>query len=75
MREMLAVVTAGLVLGLPLAFAATRAVKSVLYGVQPGDAESFAIAATTIAVVGFLATLLPMRKASRIDPMQALRYD
>lgn len=75
LRELLLVVGAGLVLGLPLAFSASQALKSLLYGVQPGDEATLAIASATILAVSFLATLLPMRKASRIDPMQALRYD
>jgi predicted permease len=75
LRETLLVVAAGLVLGLALAFLATQGLKSLLYGVQPGDATTFAIAAGTIVTIGLLATLLPMRKASRIDPMRALRYE
>ncbi|HEX4231456.1 MAG TPA: ABC transporter permease [Bryobacteraceae bacterium] len=75
LRETLLVVAAGLVLGLPLAFLATRSLNAMLYGVQPGDVTTLAVAAATIVIVGLLATLLPMRKASRIDPMQALRYE
>jgi ABC-type lipoprotein release transport system permease subunit len=65
----------GLLIGLPLAFLATRALKSVLYGVQPGDAITLGIAGVVILTVSLLATLLPMHQASHIDPMQALRYD
>ncbi|HWF48670.1 MAG TPA: ABC transporter permease [Bryobacteraceae bacterium] len=75
LRETINAVAVGLTLGLPLAFAAAQGLKSMLYGVQPGDATTLAVAAATIVTVGLLATLLPMRKASRIDPMQALRYD
>ncbi|HEX4807830.1 MAG TPA: ABC transporter permease [Bryobacteraceae bacterium] len=75
LRETLLVVGVGLAVGLPLSFVATRALKSLLYGVKPGDPSALAIAGATILLASLLATTLPMRKATRVDPMQALRYD
>jgi predicted permease len=69
------VVTAGIVVGLLAAWALGRVVRSLLYGVEPGDLASIAIAVAVLAGAGALAAWLPARRASRIDPIQALRYE
>jgi len=66
---------AGLVLGLAGAAVATRMLSSLLYGVQPLDATVFAgVPILLLAVVG-IACLLPAWRASRVDPVIALRYE
>ncbi len=75
LRNTVVLLAAGLIIGIPAALAATRLVKSQLYGVSSADAFSFAIAAFTLASVAILAGLLPARRAMRVDPMVALRYE
>jgi ABC-type antimicrobial peptide transport system permease subunit len=74
-RESIALVAIGAVLGLPLAFAAGRSLMSFLHGVNPVDPVSFAQATALLVVVAGLAAYLPARRASRIDPMTALRSE
>jgi predicted permease len=75
MREALALVVAGAVLGLPLAYLAGRGLSGLLYNVLPVDPIAYGVAATLLLMVAALAAWLPARRASRIDPMVALRAD
>jgi len=75
LREMLLLVTAGVVLGLPTALASTRIVANQLYGVKPTDALTLVAATLVLAVVATLAGYLPARTASGVDPMVTLRYE
>lgn len=74
-RETLIVVSAGLLVGLPIAWFASRALRSQLFGLSPHDAVSMGIAVVTIVAVAALAGGLPARRASQVDPMEALRYE
>ena len=65
----------GLALGLGMALAAGRFLEKILYGVKPGDPVTFAIVFAIMLGVGAAATFLPARRATRIDPMQALRLE
>jgi putative ABC transport system permease protein len=65
----------GLAVGLILAFAAGRLVKSFLYQVQPLDAWTYFAVALVLAMIGLLAALIPARRAASIEPMQALREE
>ena len=65
----------GSVLGLAGAFAATRLVVSLLYGVTPTDPVTFGSVVLLLVVVAVLASWLPARRASKVDPMEALRYE
>jgi ABC-type lipoprotein release transport system permease subunit len=60
-------------LGLAAALAATRGLGTLLFGVSPSDAMTFTAAALMLSAVTVLATLLPARRALRVDPMMALR--
>jgi predicted permease len=65
----------GIVIGLPLAITATKVVRSVLFGVTPGDPITFVAAVLGIGLVAFLASLIPALRAATVDPLVALRYE
>ncbi|SPE23398.1 Permease [Candidatus Sulfotelmatomonas gaucii] len=71
----LRLVLIGLGLGLAAAFAVTRALSSVLYGVQPTDLLTFTGVSLLLGGVAVLASYIPARRAASIDPMQALRAE
>jgi predicted permease len=75
LRESGIVIACGLAIGLPAAFALTRFVASMLFGVKTYDAAAIAATVLILAAVGAAAGLIPARRASRIDPMNALRYE
>jgi predicted permease len=75
LRESLAVALAGVIVGLPLAVAATRLLRSTLFGLGPGDPLSFVAAVIGMTLVTFVASLIPARRAASVDPMQALRTE
>ena len=75
LKENLWLVLGGLVLGTTGATLATRALRSMLFGVSPLDAITFIGAALVLGGVAMLATYVPARRAARIDPMVALRYE
>ena len=68
-------VFAGTAIGLLLAAALSRFLRTLLYGVAPADPFSLAAAAVVLGTVAFLACLHPARHAARVDPMVALRCD
>jgi predicted permease len=74
-REAMILIVAGATLGVPLAFAAGRGVGSLLFGVGPLDVIAYATAAGLLMLVGGVAAFIPAHRASRIDPMAALRAE
>jgi putative ABC transport system permease protein len=75
MRESLVLVAAGVVIGVAVVFGASRFVASLLYGVPPNDGMSMAVATAVMISVATGAAYLPARRASRVDPLVALRYE
>jgi predicted permease len=74
-RETLRMVAAGIGIGLALAMAATRLVASRLYGLSTNDPLTIAAASAVLMAVAALACYLPARRAARVDPQVALRYE
>ncbi len=75
LRETLLMIGIGALIGLPTAFALTRLVRSFLYGLTPQDPLSIGLATAGLIAVTALAGYIPARRATKIDPMVALRYD
>ena len=74
-REALLLVLVGGAVGLPLAFLAARAVGGLLYGTAPSDPVAYGTAVGVLVVVSAFAAYMPARRASRLDPMVALRTE
>ena len=75
MGQIVAVLTIGAGIGVALALAASRLIGSLLFGVSPSDPLAMASALAVLIGVALAASYLPARRASRLDPTQALRYE
>jgi putative ABC transport system permease protein len=75
MKQGAIMVIVGLLAGLVTAFALTRLMASLLFSVAPTDAATFASVTAVLAVVALAACYIPARRATRVDPMQTLRYE
>lgn len=75
LRQGLAVVGVGLAVGLVLALAGTRVMGGLIIGVKPTDPLTFAIVLGLLAAIALFACWVPARRATRIDPLVALRYE
>jgi putative ABC transport system permease protein len=65
----------GLVIGMLIAFGAAQLIAKLLFGVSPIDVATFGGVALLLAAVAALACYLPARRATRVDPLVALRYE
>ena len=74
-RDVLAPVVVGLAVGVPAVIALAQLVRSLLYGVGPADPSTIACAALLMCVVAAAAAYLPARRATKADPMVALRFE
>lgn len=65
----------GIAIGLLGAFAVTRYLQAILFGLSPLDPASFVVPAVLFSAVALLASYVPARRAMRVDPLVALRYE
>jgi len=65
----------GTVLGLAGSWAVTRFIEKLLVGVQPTDLLTFSVVSVFLLAAAFIACYLPARKATKVDPLEALRYE
>jgi ABC-type antimicrobial peptide transport system permease subunit len=73
LRRGLRLVAVGVVIGSAIGLAATQPLRAMLAGLSPSDPVAFAGAAAVLTMVGLLASYIPARRATRVDPMTALR--
>jgi predicted permease len=74
-KEAAVLVAAGVLVGLPVCYAVLKLVSGLLFGLAPADAVSTAAAVAVLAAAAFAAAWIPARRASRVDPMTALRWE
>jgi ABC-type lipoprotein release transport system permease subunit len=73
LRQSLAIAAAGLAIGLTASLWLTSALEGYLFGIPPRDAASFAAVAVVLLAVAALASIVPARRAARVDPVRVLR--
>jgi ABC-type antimicrobial peptide transport system permease subunit len=75
LREAMMLVLIGLAVGIPLALASSRALHSLLFGLNSADPISLTLVVLLLAFVAAIAGMMPARRAAKVDPMVALRYE
>ena len=75
LRHGMILTVTGIGLGLACALALTRVMTSLLFEVKPTDATTFAVVSISLAIIAMLACYLPARRATKVDPLVALRYE
>jgi ABC-type antimicrobial peptide transport system permease subunit len=75
LRNGIALTVLGIVIGVGAAFALTRFMESMLFGVTPTDKLTFIAVSSLLFLVALCASLIPARRATKVDPLVALRYE
>jgi len=75
MKNGLALVLTGIVIGVASALMLTRFLSTLLFGIQPNDSATFVIVSAVFFVIAMVAALIPALRATRVDPLIALRYE
>jgi putative ABC transport system permease protein len=74
-RQAIVLAIIGVALGLTASYALTSLMSKLLFGVQPTDPATFVLTAAILSITALLASYLPARRATKIDPLEALRYE
>jgi putative ABC transport system permease protein len=75
LRQGLALALAGVVIGGAAAFALTRWMESLIFGVSPTDPVTFSAVSTLLVAIALVASYVPARRAVKLDPMRSLRFE
>jgi putative ABC transport system permease protein len=75
LRQSMLLVAIGVAIGFLVALAATRVMSTLLYGVSANDISIHAVVIALLSAAAFLASYIPARRAMKVDPMVALRYE
>jgi ABC-type antimicrobial peptide transport system permease subunit len=75
MRDVFSVVAVGLLAGIAMSLAATRLLQQLLFRIGPRDTVTLVVAVAALSIVALIAGYLPGRRATKVDPMVALRYE
>ena len=75
LRQSGTLVLIGMLVGVPVAFAATRLLGTMLYGVGASDLPTYLLVLALLGAAAFLASIIPALRATKVDPMVALRYE
>jgi len=75
LRQGMLLAAGGIATGVAGAWVVTRFISSLLFGVRPTDPMTFALVPLLLAIVALVACLLPARRATKVDPVVALRYE
>ena len=75
MKNGLTLVLTGIAIGIAGALALTRFLTTLLFGVTPTDSVTFVVVAIIFFVIAMIASLIPALRATRVDPLEALRYE
>ena len=75
LRQSMTLVMVGIVIGFGVALAATRVMATLLYGVSVNDVSIYAVVIALLGAAALLASYVPARRAMKVDPMVALRYE
>ena len=75
LREALKLAAIGVAIGLPVALAMVGLMRAALYGIEPHDPVTVIVTIVIMVAVAILAAWIPARRAAKVDPMEALRYE
>jgi ABC-type antimicrobial peptide transport system permease subunit len=75
LRQGLMLTTGGLVIGLAASFVLTRFMEKLLFGVKPHDPITYLVVPVLLGLVAIVACLIPALRATKVDPLKALRYE
>jgi ABC-type antimicrobial peptide transport system permease subunit len=75
MKNGLTLVLTGIVIGVASAFILTRFLTTLLFGIEPTDSVTFVVVSTVFFVIAMVAALIPAMRATRVDPVIALRSE
>jgi ABC-type antimicrobial peptide transport system permease subunit len=75
LKDGVQMILGGVLLGVISALAVTQLMVSMLFGVTPSDPATFVVVAVLLSAIALLACYVPARRAAKVDPMEALRYE